>query len=975
VFRSLIMRAALILGCLGSSMAYLLGHAPVPASHTAPRGIGAVTMTVASKKTGVTLTATPTPPSAKTAWEVHKFGGASLATADLYKQCSDLLVSESQRTLDDTGSCAPTMAIVSAKGGVTDKLIGVVEAAKTDMGAAADILRAVASEQLEIVRQIGSAERAEEVAKRLAADEEDILNVVRAVTLLKAIPPSTMELVTGYGEVWSAMTMHAYLETTGTPTAWLDAREVLTVEQTGFGLGEKGSSNVVGVDPLWDVTSSRVAEWFAAESQSALLTADCTKGAPIVVVTGFVASTLEGAPTTLKRSGSDYSATIFARVMKAAKITMWKNVNGVYTADPRRVPEAFPIESLKYDEAIELAFFGAQVLHPSAMMPCIEDRIPIYVRNVFNPEHPGTVIQGRSCSLEESSQAWAIETASAQEQSRRAACSVPIDAGESPIRGITSVDNVAILNIEGTGTSAVPDLAGRLFSTLSTAGISIVMVTQASADSSICLVVEEGVVDRALAVLNLAFEAELRKGLVAGINAERGHSIVAIVGEGMAFRPGTGAAFTKAMAQAGVNIRTIAQGSSERQISICVEKADCTKALRAAHAALALSNTQLCVAVIGSTGLVGSELLKQLDASKRVFDDPLALSRRREVLDDLRLDYKVTAVARQDTMRLCYDGLDVHAGEKLYEAEDKVQASDLDELTAFLNEDYNGNRVVIDCSASQEVAEYYARWMALGIHVITANKKAGSGNLELYNECKQLSKTRAQWYYETTGPGSGMPVISTLKDMQQSGDTVYTVKGIFSGSVSFILNEVQQGSLFSDALQKACDDGLCEPDPRDDLLGTDVRRKVVVLARELGLPIELADVECDSLLPEGLASWVPDTAEGAPSVSAQLVEALKPYDAELRERLGGMASDGMVPVQLCEVDMEARSAKIKIVAQPESDRIARCEANENIIEIATARYSPRSMVMQGPGAGAQITASGLFADLLHLSRTLVEWKP
>ena len=229
------MRAALILGCLGSSMAYLLGHAPVPASNAAPRGIGAVTMTVAPEETGVTLTAIPTPPSAKTAWEVHKFGGASLATADLYKQCSDLLVSESQRTLDDTGSCAPTMAIVSAKGGVTDKLIGVVEAAKTDMGTAADILRAVAAEQLEIVRQIGSAERAEEVAKRLAADEEDILNVVRAVTLLKAIPPSTMELVTGYGEVWSAMTMHAYLETTGAPTAWLDAREVLTVEQTGFG--------------------------------------------------------------------------------------------------------------------------------------------------------------------------------------------------------------------------------------------------------------------------------------------------------------------------------------------------------------------------------------------------------------------------------------------------------------------------------------------------------------------------------------------------------------------------------------------------------------------------------------------------------------------------------------------------------------------------------------------------------------------
>jgi aspartokinase/homoserine dehydrogenase 1 len=905
---------------------------------------------------------------------VHKFGGASLATADLYVQCSDLLVTESRRTLDDTGSCAPTMAIVSAKGGVTDRLIAVVQAARNDMAEASEILRTVAAEQLEIVRQIGSPERAEQVAERLEADTEDIINVVRAVSLLKTVPPSTMELVTGYGEVWSAMTMHAYLETTGKPTAWLDAREVLTVEQTGFGLGEKGSSNVVGVDPLWEVTSTRVAEWFAAEAQEGLLSADCVQGAPIVVVTGFVASTLEGTPTTLKRSGSDYSATIFARLMHAKKITMWKNVNGVYTADPRRVPEAFPIASLKYDEAIELAFFGAQVLHPSAMMPCIEDRIPIYVRNVFNPEHPGTVIEGRACSLEDSVEAWGIEAMQAREQSRRAACPVRLDQGESPIRGITSVDNVAILNIEGTGTSAVPDLSSRIFSTLSNANVQPVMVTQASADSSICLVVEEGVVDRALAVLNQAFESELRKRLVAGITAEYGHSVVAIVGEGMAFRPGTGAAFTRAMAQAGVNIRTIAQGSSERQISICVEKHDCTKALRAAHAALALSNTQLCVAVIGATGMVGSELLQQLADSKRVFADPQALSARRQVLDDLRLDFKVTAVARQGMMRLSYDGLDVSTAEDLFADEATVQPSDLDALTAFLNEDYNGNRVVIDCSASQQVSDYYARWMALGIHVITANKKAGSGDAPLYDEIKLLSRGgRAQWYYETTGPGSGLPVLTTVKDMMQSGDRVYGVKGIFSGSISYMLNEVLKGVPLSQALLKASEEGLCEPDPRDDLTGKDVRRKVVVLARELGLRLELDDVACDSLLPSSLVEWAPDTSDEAPSLAAQLAVALQPFDEETTSRILAMADGGLVPLQLCEVDMASETASVKIEALPSTDRIAKCEANENIIEIATARYSPRSMVMQGPGAGAQITASGLFADLLHLARTLVEW--
>jgi aspartokinase/homoserine dehydrogenase 1 len=276
-----------------------------------------------------------------------------------------------------------------------------------------------------------------------------------------------MELVTGNGEVWSAMTMHAYLKAQGVPTAWLDARKVLIVEQSGGGgLGDKGSSNTVGTDPLWGVTAKRVMEWFAAPEQAALQDADCATAAPIVVVTGFVASTEEGAPTTLKRSGSDYSATIFARLMDASRITMWKNVNGVYTADPRRVPEAYAIESLKYDEAIELAYFGAQVLHPSAMQPCIEGEIPIYVRNVFNPAYPGTVIEGRACSLSECASAGYADD---------------YVENESPIRGITSVDQVALLNVEGTGTSAVPDLVDRLFGTLRKSGIQTLMHTQASA--------------------------------------------------------------------------------------------------------------------------------------------------------------------------------------------------------------------------------------------------------------------------------------------------------------------------------------------------------------------------------------------------------------------------------------------------------------------------------------------------------------
>lgn len=292
-------------------------------------------MSAGAVTTAIELPAPPVPKSSLAAWEVHKFGGASLATADLYKECSDLLVAESRRNAEATGSCAPTMAIVSAKGGVTDKLIKVVQLARTDsVAAASEALKAVAKDQIDVVKEISSPERAAEVEAIIASDSEDIINVVRAVSLLKTIPPSTMELVTGYGEVWSALTMHAYLDTLDVASAWLDAREVLVVEQTGFGLGEKGSANVVGVDPLWAETAERVGEWFAADSRSDLLASDCKNAAPIVVVTGFVAATLEGTPTTLKRSGSDYSATIFARLMGASKITMWKNVNGVYTCAP-----------------------------------------------------------------------------------------------------------------------------------------------------------------------------------------------------------------------------------------------------------------------------------------------------------------------------------------------------------------------------------------------------------------------------------------------------------------------------------------------------------------------------------------------------------------------------------------------------------------------------------------------------------------
>jgi len=519
----------------------------------------------------------------------------------------------------------------------------------------------------------------------------------------------------------------------------------------------------------------------------------------------------------------------------------------------------------------------------------------------------------------------------------------------------------------------VKGLAARSFTALEAAGVDIVMVTQASADASLCVAMEESVVSKAQESLSRAFEKELASGVL-NVLMERDHSVVAVIGEGLAFRPGSAALFTKAMANAGVNVRAIAQGSSQLQISVCVERKDCTKALRAAHASLALSNTQLSIAIVGATGAVGSEFVRQLADSKRVRTRQ-DIAGKAKVLDDLRLDLKVTAMARSDRMRLSYEGIDVSGEEDLFAESPQVEESDLEAMTKFLSEDYNGNRVVVDCSASQHVADYYERWLRLGVHVVAANKRIGSGSAAKFDECKQLTSSgRAQFFYEPTAPGSGLPVLTTLRDMMQSGDRVYSVSGLFSGSLSYVFYALRQGVAFSQAVREAIDKGLCEPDPRDDLNGIDVTRQLVVLGRELGLKLEVADVECESLLPAALANWEPDTSDGAEPLASQLCDALEPYDLEMAERVAALREEGLVPVQLSTVDVRTGKASVQAFAgRPESDRVARCLANEIIVEIASRRYSMCPMVLQGPGAGVQITAAGLFSDLLHLSRSLVDW--
>ena len=486
------------------------------------------------------------PKAATNAWEVHKFGGASLNDAGLYRTVGDLLVEESK----GRGSGAiPTMAIVSAMGGMTDQLIKVITSALSDFDAAKQALDDAITRQVSTLKELAGPEITDEIEARIRQDGEDILSVVQSLRMLRTVPSVSIEVVTGFGEIWSAQTLFAYLKAKGAPATWLDARDVLVVKSDGAGLGEKGSSATGGVDPLYTVTSQKFAAWWEDETDKNKFDAiDYKESAPIVVVTGFVASTEDGVPTTLKRSGSDFSATIFAKLMSAGRVTMWKNTDGVYTADPRRVPEAFSIPSLKYDEAMELAYFGAQVLHPSAMVPCIDNSIPVYIRNIFNRAFEGSVIQGRSATLLDADQALKMRSSDGTGDQRVV-----------PIKGITSIDKVSIVNLEGASLIGVPGVAQRFMQAMSSANINVLMITQASSEHSICVAVPHDQGEKALAALKANFELELARSTVNSVSLLKDMSVIAIIGEGMAFSPGVAGTFLKSLARGTTSARTHAR--------------------------------------------------------------------------------------------------------------------------------------------------------------------------------------------------------------------------------------------------------------------------------------------------------------------------------------------------------------------------------------------------------------------------------
>jgi bifunctional aspartokinase / homoserine dehydrogenase 1 len=827
-------------------------------------------------------------------WAVHKFGGTSLADAEGFRRAARILRSSNQHSSSKTSSHqrGEHMAvIVSAMAGVTDSLIKLVDLAASNEDYGPDL---AALKQRHLIALDGlslDAARQRSLAEVFAADCKNIEEVLRSVRITNLGSERIKEFVSGHGELWSAQLLNAHLQNCGLASTWLDARRVLVVEP---------DNRTVTVD--WQLSQQKFENYRSQD-----------KPPEYLVITGYIAATADGVGTTLKRNGSDFSASIFAALLEANSLTIWTDVDGVLSADPRRVPDALVLPELSYQEAAELAYFGAKVVHPNTMFPVIARGIPIWIRNSFNPEVAGTKISSATTSA-------------------------------LPVKGFATVNDMALLNVEGTGMVGIPGVANKLFGALRAVDVSVVLISQASSEHSICFAVPEAQAELAKKTVEDAFFAEMQRGEVQTVSVTPGCCILAMVGDGMIEQTGMAGRFFTALGKADVNVRAIAQGSSERNISAVIEQRDATKALRAAHSGFYLSAQTLSIGVIG-TGLIGGAFLSQLQ--RRI--DSLRAERG--------IDLRVRGIMNSRKMLLHDRQLNLANWKNdLGESE---SSADMEKFVAHVHASHLPHAVLVDATASDVLPNHYEGWLAAGINVITPNKKGNAGPLAAYRHLREVARRHQRYFLYETNVGAGLPIIHTLRDLLETGDRIIRIEGVLSGTLSYIFNSLGGPRTFSEIVKAAHAQGFTEPDPREDLGGIDVARKLVILAREMGSAIEMDEVQVESLVAQDLRS----------GPTEEFLARLGQFDDDFAGRLKSARESDRVLRYVGVID-EQGHVSCGLREYPLDHPFASLKGSDNIVSFQTTRYQAQPMIVRGPGAGPEVTAAGVFADLLRLASFL-----
>ncbi|WP_375742708.1 bifunctional aspartate kinase/homoserine dehydrogenase I [Corallococcus interemptor] len=810
---------------------------------------------------------------------VMKFGGTSVGDAERMRGVVALV--------EEARKAERVMVVASAVSGITNLL---VEAARVaEEGASVQEACARFDDTHSAIAKALSVDlkpaQTRPLAEGLVALGVELRGLLQGVGLLRECSPSVLAHLSGLGERASCLLLTALMEARGLVPVSVDPRQVL----------------VCSGDPLQ--ATPRLEE---IRARFAPLRED---GPGLMLMPGFFGGDARGKTMSLGRGGSDYSAALAAAALDARLLEIWTDVDGIFSADPRLVPEAFALEEVSFEEAMELAYFGAKVLHPKTIAPARERGIPVRVCNSFRPEHPGTRVTATS------------------------------PASRHPVRGLSFLPDIALINIAGAGLKGVPGTAARVFEAMAMASISVVLITQGSSESSISFCVGEAEARRAVLALEDAFEVEREAGKVDPIEHQPGLAVLSIVGDGMRHRVGVAGTFFSALADVDCSIAAIAQGSSERSISAVISREDGPRAMAHVHRK-AFGTTEVVELLVAGVGTVGGELLRQIH-------------QQAPKLRAHGLDLRVCAIANSRHSLVAPEGVALEGWKARLEASES--GFTLDTFQAWAKARRPGRPIFVDCTSSQDVALGYPALMASGLHVVTANKKANAGRQEHWRALRETAARHQRRFLYETNVGAGLPVIDTLKNMLRTGDTVHRVEGILSGSLSFILGLTEAGVPLSKAVGTAMEKGFTEPDPRDDLEGTDVARKVLILARELGRSLELEDVALASLLPEEF-----DAKGPLPEFLARLPQA----DEIFQRRVDAHRKEGKVLRYVGSVGPEG--VRVGLVPVPLEHPLAAVKGGENALSFLSERYSPTPLVIRGYGAGAAVTAAGVLADVLRL---------
>jgi bifunctional aspartokinase / homoserine dehydrogenase 1 len=810
--------------------------------------------------------------------KVLKFGGSSVADAGSIQKVAEII-----RRVE-----SPAVIVLSAMHGVTDSLIDAGRMAERGEAAFADRIKNVRETHIKAAGELMgliAGSTLSHIDERIG----ELENLCRGVALVRELSPRTLDNILILGELLSTRIVSDYLSSIDCKNEWLDSRHVVRTD-----------SNFGNAAVDLRVTSELVDEFFRRSESS------------LFIVPGFIASDAGGNTTTLGRGGSDYTAAILAAALEAEALEIWTDVSGMMTADPRFVRNVRPIPRITYREAMELSHFGAKVIYPPTIQPVMAKKIPVWVKNTFSPDDAGTLIEHDSEDRTEI------------------------------IRGISSIDRIAVLNLEGSGMVGVPGFSKRLFEALSREQINVILITQSSSEHSICVAVEERSNERAKAAVDGEFENEITVGKIEPLRVESGLSIVALVGDNMRFHTGVSGRMFSTLGNNGVNIRAIAQGSSERNISAIIHSDDVRKAVNTLHEEFfSDGNKQINIFVAG-VGTVGSGLLAQIDQQSQ------------HVADELRLNLRVVGLANSTQTLFSEEGLN------LRDFKDQLKKSDASNIHSFTDsivERNLRNSIFVDNSASAEVIETYPKLLRRSVSVIACNKVAASSEYKTYKKLKDLAREfNANFFFETN-VGAGLPVIHTLNDLVRSGDKVNRIEAVLSGTLNFVFNNYDGSRPFAEVVRQAQSEGYTEPDPRLDLSGTDVARKILILSREAGYMLEMNDIANESFLPETcLAGTVDDF----------YIEMAK-QEAHFKELSDNALSKGLKLKYIA--SLVDGNASVGLQSIGPDHNFANLSGKDNAVLFYTNRYSEQPLVIKGAGAGADVTAAGVFADIIRAARS------